>query len=132
MRSDVTINRDLLFRVAASALLLSTSVPATARTACPAQFADGTEPRLVKTQLARSARPLCYSAFAVLHSGVSRTPLYVAERLTRASVEGARALVEDGAVTVNGEVETRRGRQLRDGDVVALGDNALRIAGGSR
>ena len=40
----------------------------------------------------------------------------------------ARALVEDGAVSVNGEVETRRGRQLRDGDVVALDDEALRIA----
>jgi ribosome-associated protein len=40
----------------------------------------------------------------------------------------ARALVEDGAVSVNGEVETRRGRQLRHGDVVALGDDALRIA----
>jgi ribosome-associated protein len=40
----------------------------------------------------------------------------------------ARAFVEDGAVSVNGEVETRRGRQLHDGDVVALGDEALRIA----
>jgi ribosome-associated protein len=40
----------------------------------------------------------------------------------------ARALVAEGAVTVNGEVETRRGRQLRHGDVVALGDDALRIA----
>jgi ribosome-associated protein len=40
----------------------------------------------------------------------------------------ARALVEQGAVTVNAEVETRRGRQLRDGDVVALGAEALRIA----
>ena len=39
----------------------------------------------------------------------------------------ARALVEDGAVTVNAEVETRRGRQLRHGDVVALGDDVLRI-----
>jgi ribosome-associated protein len=39
----------------------------------------------------------------------------------------ARALVEDGAVTVNAEVETRRGRQLHHGDVVALGDEALRI-----
>ena len=39
----------------------------------------------------------------------------------------ARALVEDGAVTVNAEVETRRGRQLRHGDVVAVGDAALRI-----
>jgi ribosome-associated protein len=40
----------------------------------------------------------------------------------------ARALVADGAVTVNAEVETRRGRQLRHGDVVAVGDEALRIA----
>jgi ribosome-associated protein len=39
----------------------------------------------------------------------------------------ARALIEDGAATVNGEVETRRGRQLRHGDVVAVGDEALRI-----
>jgi ribosome-associated protein len=39
----------------------------------------------------------------------------------------ARALVEDGVVTVNAEVETRRGRQLRHGDVVAVGDEALRI-----
>ena len=39
----------------------------------------------------------------------------------------ARAMVEDGAVTVNAEVETRRGRQLRHGDVVAVGDDVLRI-----
>jgi ribosome-associated protein len=42
----------------------------------------------------------------------------------------ARALVEQGAVSVNGEVETRRGRQLRHGDVVALGDDQLRISAG--
>jgi ribosome-associated protein len=40
----------------------------------------------------------------------------------------ARALVEQPAVRVNGEVETRRGRQLRRGDVVALGGEAVRIA----
>jgi ribosome-associated protein len=40
----------------------------------------------------------------------------------------ARALVADGEVTVNGEVETRRGRQLHRGDVVAVGDEAVRIA----
>ena len=39
----------------------------------------------------------------------------------------ARALVEDGVVTVNATIETRRGRQLRHGDVVAVGDDALRI-----
>jgi ribosome-associated protein len=40
----------------------------------------------------------------------------------------ARALVADGEVAVNGEVETRRGRQLHRGDVVAVGDEAVRIA----
>jgi ribosome-associated protein len=32
----------------------------------------------------------------------------------------ARELLEDGAVTVNGEDETRRGRQLVKGDVVEV------------
>lgn len=38
----------------------------------------------------------------------------------------ARALVEDGAVSVNGRVETRRGAQLRRGDVVAVGERRAR------
>ena len=32
----------------------------------------------------------------------------------------ARELLEDGAVTVNGQDEARRGRQLRRGDVVVV------------
>jgi ribosome-associated protein len=31
-------------------------------------------------------------------------------------------------VTVNGEVETRRGRQLHPGDVIAVAEEAVRIA----
>ena len=44
----------------------------------------------------------------------------------------ARALLEQGAVTVNAEVETRRGRQLHHGDVVAVGEDALRIEASAR
>jgi ribosome-associated protein len=40
----------------------------------------------------------------------------------------ARVPIEQGRVRVNGEVETRRGRQLRRGDVVALGGETVRIA----
>jgi ribosome-associated protein len=40
----------------------------------------------------------------------------------------ARELVQDGAVRVNGETETRRGRQLRRGDVVTLAAEAVRVA----
>ncbi|WP_243789225.1 RNA-binding S4 domain-containing protein [Saccharopolyspora gloriosae] len=39
----------------------------------------------------------------------------------------AKALLEEGEVLVNDEVETRRGRQLTPGDRVALGDEVVRI-----
>lgn len=40
----------------------------------------------------------------------------------------AKALLAGGLVTVNGEREERRGRQLRRGDVVASGDEVVRVA----
>jgi ribosome-associated protein len=40
----------------------------------------------------------------------------------------AKDLLADGAVSVNGEREERRGRQLHRGDVVAVDDEQLRIA----
>jgi ribosome-associated protein len=39
----------------------------------------------------------------------------------------ARELVRDGLVTVNGEIETRRGRQLHRGDLVEAGDERVRV-----
>ncbi|WP_141013956.1 RNA-binding S4 domain-containing protein [Nocardioides sambongensis] len=42
----------------------------------------------------------------------------------------AKPLIADGLVRVNGEVETRRGRQLRAGDVVELAGQAARVAEG--
>ena len=39
----------------------------------------------------------------------------------------AKELLAAGEVSVNGEPETRRGRQLRDGDVVRVGDDELRV-----
>lgn len=47
---------------------------------CPEFFAHGLPPQ-VPSQPA--LRELCYEAFAVLHSGSTRTPLYVAQRLNR-------------------------------------------------
>jgi ribosome-associated protein len=40
----------------------------------------------------------------------------------------AKPLIVDGAVSVNGEVETRRGRQLALGDVVELGGRSARVS----
>jgi ribosome-associated protein len=41
----------------------------------------------------------------------------------------AKALIAAGDVTVNGEIEQRRGRQLHPGDVVRVGDDELVVAG---
>ncbi|HWC22761.1 MAG TPA: RNA-binding S4 domain-containing protein [Flexivirga sp.] len=40
----------------------------------------------------------------------------------------AREVINSGEVTVNGEVETRRGRQVRPGDVVSFAGQAVRVA----
>ncbi|QBJ96577.1 RNA-binding S4 domain-containing protein [Rhodococcus sp. ABRD24] len=41
----------------------------------------------------------------------------------------AKGVIADGFVSVNGEVEIRRGRQLRDGDVVEIGGMSARVSG---
>jgi ribosome-associated protein len=40
----------------------------------------------------------------------------------------AKALLLEQGVTVNGEPEVRRGRQLHRGDVVVVGDETVRVA----
>ena len=54
--------------------------------ACPQFFAQGIPP-VVETRPMQ--RALCYDAFAILHSGESKTPVLVAQRLNRASVADA-------------------------------------------
>lgn len=39
----------------------------------------------------------------------------------------AKIMIQDGLVLVNGEVETRRGRKLRDGDVVSAEGNSFTV-----
>ncbi|HZI76490.1 MAG TPA: DNA/RNA non-specific endonuclease, partial [Gemmatimonadales bacterium] len=60
-----------------------TAASLAAPTGCPQFFPDGTAPDLVNRKLLAKTREICYAAFAVLHSGITRTPLWAAEHLTR-------------------------------------------------
>jgi endonuclease G len=53
---------------------------------CSQFFANGVPPAVPNAQQLKS-RELCYDAFAVLHSGSSKTPVFVAERLNRKQFE---------------------------------------------
>ncbi|GEP01821.1 DNA/RNA non-specific endonuclease [Methylobacterium haplocladii] len=66
--------------------------PAEALESCPRHFAGGRLPVLADPKLAPDTVPLCFDAFAILFSGRARTPLYAAERLTRASIAAARTV----------------------------------------
>lgn len=77
-------------RAALCTLFIGLSVPALANEDCSRHFAGGQAPQLTNPKLGVKTRMLCYEAFALLHSGVSRTPLWVAEHLTKASLDRAR------------------------------------------
>ena len=51
--------------------------------ACPQFFAQGIAPTIPSVP---KQRELCYEAFAILHSGETRTPVFVAEKLNRQSI----------------------------------------------
>ncbi len=79
--------------VPACALWLALAAPASAQAArCDAVFAGGQPPVLLNRKLATRSHALCFGAYAVLASGVSRGPVWSAEHLTAAGVEAARGL----------------------------------------
>ncbi len=62
---------------------------------CNASFYGGIYPEFVNTKLSNDTHPLCMDGFAVMYSGVSRTPLWSAEYLTRARLNAAKEIDRD-------------------------------------
>lgn len=54
-----------------------------APTSCGNNYFADEAPDILNAKLAPKTKELCYSEFAVMHSGISRTPLWSAEHLTR-------------------------------------------------
>lgn len=64
-------------------LLISISTVFAAQSSCPEHFANGQAPDLINQKLNAKTLDVCYSGFALKHSGITRTPLFSAEHLTR-------------------------------------------------
>lgn len=76
-----------------SVLLVSASLsPVVFAAQCQDQYFKGQSPNIENPALNQKIRPLCFEGFAVMHSGVTLTPLWVGERLTSARLKKARAL----------------------------------------
>jgi endonuclease G, mitochondrial len=77
-------------------LLLQGWAAHAAPTHCPEHFAAGQAPNVLNPRLAAGTRALCFDAFAVLHSALTRTPLYSAEHLTADRIDAARNTPRQG------------------------------------
>ncbi len=82
-----------------SGVLLLVSQPAAHAgkfSACEQQFYRQTPPGLLRDSLRSQTFPLCFNGFAVMYSGVSRTPLWSAEYLTPQRLKQAKTLNRQG------------------------------------
>ena len=67
-------------------------------TSCPDNFYQNTPPQLVGTKgekLAKKTYELCFDGFAVLYSGISKTPIWSAEFLTKERIRQAKTLTRE-------------------------------------
>jgi len=54
---------------------------------CPDFYLDGEAPAFMNEKMKEKTQELCFQAFAVMHSGITKTPLWSAEFLTRNSLQ---------------------------------------------
>lgn len=81
---------------------------------CLTQFYQQTPPKLVRNSLKPHSYPLCYSGFAVLYSGISRTPLWSSEFLSTERLKQARGLGRQGGFYEETRVASQHRSSLKD------------------
>lgn len=98
---------------AVATIALALTGAASAQTSCPAHY-PGQPPQLINAKLQAHTRELCSTQFAVLHSGVTRTPLYTAEMLTRETVGDAKEQIRYNNFHPDTRLPASERSELRD------------------
>ena len=94
-------------------LLLSAAAPAFASD-CPAHYVDGRLPEIRNSKLATATRELCFGVFGVMHSGVTRTPLWSAEYLQADNLDAARELSRENSFHAESQLPPSQRAELSD------------------
>ena len=81
---------------------------------CPDHYADGRAPEIRNPKLAVATRELCYSVFGIMHSGVTRTPLWSAEHLRADNVASAQGMKRDNAFHAEPRLPPGQRAELND------------------
>ncbi|MGI4984888.1 MAG: DNA/RNA non-specific endonuclease [Janthinobacterium lividum] len=97
------------------AALVSCSMPAFASsTQCAAFFAGGEAPDLLVASLKPHVHALCFHFYSTAESGVTRTALWSAEKLTRDSVAGAQGETRVNAFHAESAIDERDRADIAD------------------
>lgn len=98
-----------------ASLLLAVAAHAGAATpSCTAFTPNAQWPVLTNQKMAPKTRLLCYSDFAVLHSGITHGPLWSAEHLTRDHIEAAEDMVRTNKFFEDARLPEGEGATLAD------------------
>ena len=73
------------------------SVALAMQASCPSHYYDGRLPEIGNRKMTASTTELCYGVFGVMHSGVTRTPLWSAEHLTADNLAAAKTLSRENS-----------------------------------
>lgn len=88
-----SLKNSMITIIIAVIMLLGTlSAQADDLTQCSESFYGGVYPEFTNTKLSKDTQSLCFDGFAVMYSGVSRTPLWSAEYLTRKRLQHAKRI----------------------------------------
>ena len=100
--------RTLATFVVTIGLVAVSALPALARSAqCRDLFLASTPPKLTNPKLEAQTSSLCFSQYAVLHSGLSRTPVWVAEHLAARGIAVAKGLSRPESTAFHPEPQLR-------------------------
>jgi endonuclease G len=94
--------------------IVNCSIAQGGQTSCPENFPGGSAPEYTNPKVAAKTRLLCNEGYAVGHSGVTRTPLWSAEYLTRQRLEAGRGLPRVNAFRPDDRLPASERSELRD------------------